>query len=113
MNQEYRSSIAITTYRAITNLSKIPGVQEQSDSVKEKRLNSCWKNARVLVKENVRFNVADQMIGQLLALSPSDEDGIRPCKLVRNTFMKSISSTSVHLTSHRNWSADSSWRHCT
>lgn len=84
MNPEYRSTVATTAYTILTNLSKIPGEQEQSDSDKEKRLISWLKQARSLALEKGRLKIADKMIGQLLAHSPSDEDGIWPCKSIRN-----------------------------
>ena len=84
MNPEYRSAIATAAYRTLTKLSKIPGAQEQLDSDKEKRLNSWLKNARALALKKGRLKVADKMIGQLLAHSPSDEDGVWPCKPVRD-----------------------------
>lgn len=79
---EYSSAITYAAFRTLTSLSKIPGSQKGS-YINQEELISWLKKTRALALERGRLEVADKMIGQLFAHCPSDEDGMWPCRTMR------------------------------
>ncbi|MGE0769429.1 MAG: HigA family addiction module antitoxin [Hyphomicrobiaceae bacterium] len=81
-DKERLERVATGTYRLLDRIRRIPGTgtdgQIQVNNLKE------WlSKVRDLCKEHGRAEIGDQMIGQLLANAPADEDGTWPCRPVR------------------------------
>lgn len=73
---------------ALNNLNFIPGLKEASLDEKFKKLVSWITVVRDKCKPVDLSEIADNYLGKLLASSPVDEDGIWPCKTVRNIIEK-------------------------
>ena len=73
---------------ALNNLNFIPGLNEASINGKSEKLVSWITVARDKCKPVGLSEIADYYLGKLLANSPVDDDGIWPCKTVRNIIEK-------------------------
>lgn len=69
---------------ALNNLNYIPGLNEASLNGKFEKLVSWITIVREKCKPVGLSDIADHCLGKLLASSPLDEDGIWPCKTVRD-----------------------------
>lgn len=69
---------------ALNNLNFIPGLNEASLNGKFEKLVSWITIVREKCKPFGLSDIADHCLGKLLASSPLDEDGIWPCKTVRD-----------------------------
>lgn len=77
-------NIASCAYRVLESWSILPGVQPDG-SVNENSLTKWIHSVRALCKGLNASSRVEQQIGEVLAHSPSDEDGLFPCEAVRNT----------------------------
>jgi len=80
-NPEQRKAVALSAYRLLDQITKIPGTDGKGEIDTEAL--SLWLNeVRRLCREYDRTEVGDYLIGQLLAKAPKDEDGTWPCEAV-------------------------------
>jgi hypothetical protein len=80
--EEERINRAHFAWSVLHNLRIIPG--QTLEAVDESVLLDFVNKARTLCKEKGREIIGDQIIGQVLASSPTGKDGIWPCEEVRN-----------------------------
>jgi plasmid maintenance system antidote protein VapI len=81
-NVEGRANVATQAYRLLNAAKRIPGTQDNG-IIDADKLTDWIKEVRSLCKTYGREKIGDQTIGQLLAQSPADPDGLWPCKSVR------------------------------
>ena len=74
---------ATIVYSILWELRTLPGLQEDG-SVDPDQLMTWVNEARRLCRERDRVDTGDHQIGQILANAPADEDGVWPCRLVRD-----------------------------
>ncbi len=83
-----RSNMGIRMVQAavslLTQAKRVPGTMKDG-SIDQKQLRSWLKEVRILTRQYGRFEIGDQMVGQLLAHCPTGDDGIWPCEPVRET----------------------------
>lgn len=77
-------------YKLLQALKRIPGSDEQGH-IDTKRLANWTETVRKSCAELSRIEIADAVIGELLASAPIGEDGAWPCEAVR-TMMEDIQS---------------------
>jgi addiction module HigA family antidote len=71
-------------FHALEKLSVMPGTDEKGKISASEMLD--WMRAvRTLAQENDRLDITDEMLGQFLQRSPTDDDGTWPCAPVRQT----------------------------
>ena len=70
-------------FNVIWILRLLPGIMEDG-SVDAEALSTWVNEARRMCRERDRENMADDQIGQMLAIAPAGEDGIWPCEPVRD-----------------------------
>ena len=80
-NSDQRTSVATNAYRLLSRLRRIPGTDTVGKIATEK-LQRWVTEVRRLCAEHGRSEVGDRQIGQLLIHTPSDEDGVWPCRSV-------------------------------
>lgn len=80
---EQREAIATNAYHLLSSWKTIPGLQVDG-SVDGDALAGWVHGARAMLRESGHLTVGDTHIGQVLAWSPSDGDGVRPCREVRD-----------------------------
>lgn len=81
-NAENNEVIASTAYSLLSNVKLLPGTE--NGIIDENNLKNWVEEVRKLCAENNREEIGDQHIGQLLSKAPIGEDGVWPCKPVRN-----------------------------
>ena len=77
-DQERRSRIASATYALLTRIKRIPGTGHDG-IINVDDLKAWLAEVRTSCTRYSRAEIADKMIGQLLAKAPAGEDGIWPC----------------------------------
>ena len=77
---ERRASIA---FNVLWKLPLLPGLMDDG-SVDVESLSTWVNESRRMCRERDRENIGDQQIGQMLANAPLGEDGVWPCKPVRD-----------------------------
>ena len=81
-DQEARSNRALGAYKLLENLSRIPGRDQDGNLVAEAIVK--WvTTVRAGCKELARGDVCDLALGKLFSAAPIGEDGIWPCRPVR------------------------------
>jgi addiction module HigA family antidote len=81
---EQASAAATTAYRLLENIRRIPGTATATGGINENELATWVKDAQLLCAKHGRPEIGDQYIGKILSVSPVGEDGIWPCREVRN-----------------------------
>jgi len=81
-NAENNEVIASTAYSLLSNVKLLPGTE--NGIIDENNLKNWVEEVRKLCAENNREDIGDQYIGQFLSKAPIGEDGVWPCKPVRN-----------------------------
>jgi addiction module HigA family antidote len=81
---EHGSAVGTATYRLLQNIKRIPGTDDETGKINEKDLRAWVKEAQSLCAKYGRAKIGDQMIGLILSAPIIGEDGIWPCKEVRN-----------------------------
>lgn len=87
---EMAKPMAERGFKLIHALKRIPGSDEHGN-IDAERLAKWTETVRRSCKELSRIEIADVIIGELLALAPVGKDGVWPCEAVR-TVMEDIQS---------------------
>ena len=74
---------AEAAHALLRNIGRIPGTKEDG-TLNRDTLAEWISEVRILCKQHAREAIGDQMIGQLLSRCPEGEDGIWPCKPIRD-----------------------------
>ena len=74
---------AKAAYTLLNLMGQIPGTKEDG-TINRDTLAKWISEVRILCKQHAREAIGDQMIGQLLSRCPKGEDGIWPCKPIRD-----------------------------
>jgi hypothetical protein len=82
-DEEKLRSLAMNAYRLLSEWRRVPGVGEDG-VIEEAALRTWVQTARERLRESARLEVGDTHIGQVLAWSPPDADGVWPGEAVRN-----------------------------
>lgn len=80
---DYKVYMAHQAYELLRHWEIVPGTKEDS-SLDEEQLRSWCKEAQALASEAGRLEVCQSQIGQILAHSPGDDDGLWPCAATRH-----------------------------
>src|ERR1022692_2121596 len=80
--EEQRRALTGAAYTLLTKAKRIPGTDE-GGTIKSLDLRAWIKEVRAFCQKVGRAITGDQMIGQLLAAAPPDNDGLWPCAPVR------------------------------
>ena len=80
---EVQKSMAGQAWALLHSWSHVPGLSDDGKTINGAELEAWVRQARILCKRADRAAVGDQVIGQVLAHAPSDDDGIWPCAPVR------------------------------
>ncbi|MGC4054933.1 MAG: HigA family addiction module antitoxin [Paludibaculum sp.] len=81
---EYSSAVGSATYRLLENITHLPGMDSETGKINESHLKGWVKEAQSLCVKHGRAAIGDQYIGKILSASAVGDDGIWPCKEVRN-----------------------------
>lgn len=82
-DEEQRQAIFSASYTLLEKIKRIPGTQEDG-KIDIVRLREWVTEVRSLCAQNARVEIGDQRTGQILAAAPQGDDGIWPCKPVRD-----------------------------
>ncbi len=74
---------ANTAWELFHDYSRLPGTQADG-TIEHQAFNDFIRDARELCRQQDRVTMCDQTLGQIFAHSPTDEDGIWPCSVVRD-----------------------------
>jgi hypothetical protein len=80
---EVQKSMAGQAWSLLHSWAHPPGLSDDGKSVDGAELEAWVREARILSAKAGRAAIGDQMIGQVLAHAPADEDGTWPCLPVR------------------------------
>jgi transcriptional regulator with XRE-family HTH domain len=80
---EVQKSMAGQAWTLLHGWSHVPGLSGDGETINGAELEDWVREARILCKKAGRVAVGDQMIGQVLAHAPADDDGVWPCTPVR------------------------------
>ncbi len=94
-NAEQRQAAALAAYTLLDKIRRIPGTDENG-TINAADLKTWVTEARSLCLEHGRAAIGDQKIGQILAAAPVGDDGIWPCKPVREV-LEDIASPEIAL----------------
>jgi hypothetical protein len=94
-NAEQRQAAALAAYTLLDKIRRIPGTDENG-TINAADLKTWVTEARSLCLEHGRAAIGDQKIGQILAAAPVGDDGIGPCKPVREV-LEDIASPEIAL----------------
>ncbi len=78
---EQREAVALSAYRLLNQIRKIPGTDEKG-RIDSAALAMWLTEVRRLCREYGRADIGDHCLGQLLAKAPGGENGIWPCEAV-------------------------------
>ncbi len=78
---EVKASMASQAWTLLRSWRLVPGTSH--GKINGAELESWVRTAKILCEKSGRAAVGDQVIGQVLAYSPADEDGVWPCLPVR------------------------------
>jgi addiction module HigA family antidote len=81
---EHGSAVGTAAYRLLENVKRIPGTDNETGRINEKDLRTWVKEAQCLCAEYGRAEIGDQKIGQILSAPIIGDDGVWPCKEIRN-----------------------------
>jgi addiction module HigA family antidote len=91
--EEQRNMLARSAYTLLTNAKRMPGTNNDG-TISSVDLRTWIRTARDLLQKVGRSITGEQMIGQLLAKSPPDPDGVWPCASVREA-LEDAASTDI------------------
>ena len=77
-----KSKMATRMYMLLTSASRVPGTQSDG-SIDSEELMKWLKQVRILTKDFNQVEFGDKMIGQLLSHCSTGDDGMWPCRPVR------------------------------
>ena len=77
-------NVATNAYQLLGSWQTIPGTAGRGEPVDLHVLNTWYATAEQLLIEVDRLDIGQQVIGQVLAHAPADEDGLWPCEPVRS-----------------------------
>ena len=80
-NTDQRSIVALAAHRLLDKIKKIPGTDDNG-KINAAALAAWLTEVRRICHENARAIIGDQCLGQLLAKTPKDENGMWPCEAV-------------------------------
>ncbi|HEY1746965.1 MAG TPA: helix-turn-helix transcriptional regulator [Xanthobacteraceae bacterium] len=80
---EVQKRMAGQAWSLLHSWAHVPGLSDDGKSVDGAKLEAWVRKARILSAKAERAAIGDQMIGQVLAHAPADEDGTWPCLPVR------------------------------
>jgi transcriptional regulator with XRE-family HTH domain len=80
---EVQKSMASQAWSLLHSWAHVPGLSDDGKIVDGAELEAWAREARILSAKAGRAAIGDQMIGQVLAHAPPDEDGTWPCLPVR------------------------------
>lgn len=80
-NPEQRPAVALSAYRLLDQIKKIPG-KDENGRIDAAALTAWLTEARRLCREYARCDIGDQCLGRLLAKAPEGKNGIWPCEAV-------------------------------
>jgi transcriptional regulator with XRE-family HTH domain len=80
---EVQKSMAGQAWTLLHSWSHVPGLSGDGKAVNGAQLEAWVREARILCAKADRAAIGDQIIGQVLAHAPADEDGTWPCTPVR------------------------------
>lgn len=86
--------VAANAYRLLRSWEIIPGATDRGATSSLDALKNWYSTAEPLLIEADRLDIGQQVIGQVLAYSPADEDGLWPCETVR-LFIEHIASDRI------------------
>ncbi len=92
-NPEQRAAVAAAAYRLLDQIKRIPG-KDENGKIDAAALATWLAEVRRLCREYARADVGDDCLGQLLAKSPADENGMWPCEAVCDA-MEGIASPAI------------------
>ena len=90
---ERRAAMAVSCYRLLDQMSRIPGTGKDG-KIETEALSAWVMEVRRLCAEHDRTEIGDQYIGQLLSNSPPEKDGMWPCRAVCEV-MESLASQHI------------------
>ena len=93
--KQNKENVALIYYGLLQKAKRIPGTLKDG-SIDLEKLKDWILKVRVLAREYGRIAICDQMIGQLLSNCPSDDNGVWPCKSVREA-LEEIKSREIAL----------------
>ena len=83
--------VATNAYQLLRSWQTIPGTAGRNEPVDLDALTAWYARAKQLLLEAGRLDIGQEVIGQVLAHAPTDEDGLWPCKPVRS-FVEQVAS---------------------
>lgn len=86
---EARSNRALGAYKLLENLSRIPG-RDQDGNLSADAIEKWVSTVRAGCKELARGDICDLALGKLFSTAPVDEDGIWPCRPVREALERIV-----------------------
>lgn len=92
-NPGQRAAVASAAHHLLDQIRKIPGTDENG-RIDAAALSAWLAEVRRLCRIHGRGKVGDHCLGQILAKAPADEDGLWPCKPVRDA-MEEIASSEI------------------
>lgn len=81
-NTNDRQKLALAAHSLLQSVKRLPGTQDNG-KIDVAELRQWLADARSLCLQYAREKIGDQVIGELLSISPVGEDGIWPCEPVR------------------------------
>ncbi len=78
---ERRRTMEKAAFYFLYQMRRIPGTGDHG-AIRTDKLKNWLREVRALCKQYDRAAIGDQMIGQLLARAPADEDGAWPCRSI-------------------------------
>ena len=91
--KQNKEDVALIYHNLLHKAKRIPGTIKDG-SIDVEKLKDWILKVRVLAREYGRIVICDQMIGQLLSNCPSDDNGVWPCKPVREA-LEEIKSSEI------------------
>lgn len=84
-------NVATNAYQLLRSWQTIPGAAGRGEAVDLEALNGWYATARQLLTKVDRLDIGQQVIGQVLAHAPVDDDGLWPCQAVRSFIERAAS----------------------
>jgi hypothetical protein len=82
-NDGLGSALATAAYHLLQNVKRIPGTDAETGRISKEALRTWAKDAQSLCAKYGRAEIGDQFIGQILSSPIVGDDGVWPCKEVR------------------------------
>jgi hypothetical protein len=91
---EVPQNVAANAYRLLRSWETLPGAAGRGEPVDLDALNAWYTTSERLLVQADRLDIGQQVIGQVLAHAPADEDGLWPCQPVRS-FIEQVESEHI------------------